>query len=60
MIMPEAICAVIWLSTILLIALGGFRYPVSIDEEYVIDSLDAREIVESVRGKNAKTKPNEK
>ena len=49
---PEAFCAIIWFSSIFFIAFNNFKYPVSIDEEYVIETTNpevAKEIINSVK-----------
>ena len=54
--LPEAICSVIWLSSVVQVAFNSFKYPVSIDEEYVIDTPVAKEILENAKQERKKQK----
>lgn len=52
LLIPEAICAVMWLSSVIAIAFNKFKYPVSIDEDYAVENVSspmAQDILKSVK-----------
>ena len=54
LLIPEAFSMIIWFSSIFLIIFNGFKYPVSIDKEYVMESLSspvAEEVIRTAKGK---------